>query len=895
MLHDLLFRIRALFRREEGEAELDHELRAHFEKQVGKHIRAGMPRPEATRRARLQFGGYEQLKEECRDARGVRLVENFAQDARYGARSLRKNPGFALIAVLTLALGVGASTAVFSVVNTILLKPLPYPHPQSIFMLWWKGPVSMAQSGDQFPWGPKDFVEFSRQSRTFHSLGAFKSDFFNLVGASEPVRLDGLRASAGFFSAIGVQPTLGRAFTLEEDQVGHEYEVILSDQLWRERFGGDPGILGSKLTLNGQGYTVIGVMPRGFSFPHAEDMPAVLTFPPKIQLWVPLAIPSAPRHGPQDLAVVGRLNPGSKAQEAEAELRVYGSQVEREIPSAKGWFNPEVTSLTSQIVGDTQRPLLLLLGAVAVVLFVACSNVASLLLTRSLGRRQEFTLRGALGAGRGRLVRQLLTESLVLAVLGGFAGILVAEAAVYAVKILGPSNIPRLAEVQLDSRVLFVALGIALACGLLFGLAPTLGMARENFADSLKEGGRWSSGNAAHPQIRNGLLVAQVALALVLVVSAGLLVRTFYRMLQSDAGFNPARVLTFQLSLPLSKYKDTNQMELAYQRALDALKALPGVQSAGLVSEVPMGGSTDGTTIRVPDHPTTNQNEQLYANYSFASPGYFSTIGTPLLRGRDFADTDKVDSPLVTIINSAMAQKYWPGQDPIGRQVGVSSVQWPTRTIIGVVADIKHSSLRDNPDPEMYVPYTQNEIKIWPSMQTMQAALRVKTNPASLTAAATRAIHSVDPDLPLSNIATLDSLVADSLAQPRFSLLLMAAFGGLALVLATVGMYGVISFSVAQRTQEIGIRMALGAARVSVFRMVLAQGARLAGLGIFIGLITALAVTRLMRSFLYGVQATDPLTFSVVSALLIGVALFACYLPARRATRVDPIVALRYE
>jgi len=883
------------FRRGKWERELGDELRFHVEQQTAANVAAGMPREEARRQAMLQFGGPESVKEDCREQRSGFWIEALWVDTRFALRMLRKNPGFTAVAVLTLALGIGATTAVFSVVNAILLKPLPYPNPDKIVMLWWKAPISSAQfDADRFPWGKRDFLHFSQSSKAFQSLGAFKSDFFNFAGSGEPVRLDGLRASAGFFSALGVVPALGRTFTPEEEQSGREFEVILSDQLWRDRFGADPGILGRAITLGGASYTVVGVMPRGFAFPRAEEMPAVLSFPPRIQLWVPLDIPAAPR-GPQDLAVIGRLNPGVTREQAAAELRIYGDRMEKDSPGTGAWYNPNVVPLARQVVGDTRRPLLLILAAVGIVLLIASSNVASLLLTRSLGRKREFTLRSALGAGRRRLIRQLLTESLLLAAIGGVAGIALAEVSLYALKILGPTNIPRLRDVSLEPRVFFFAIAITLVAGILFGLAPALASSRENLVESLKESGQRSGGGAAHSKLRNALLVSEVALALVLVISAVLLVRTFHRMLEADAGFNPARVLTFQLSLPNAKYKGTDRMAEVYQKALRALQSLPGVQSAGIVSEVPMGGSTDGTVIRVPDHARANDKDHPFANYSFASPGYFSAIGTPLLRGRDFLETDTAGSMLVTIINSAMAQKYWPGQDPIGRQVGVQDTRWATRTVVGIVADIKHNSLRDDPVPEMYVPYTQNEIKIWPSMQTMQAALRTKADPAALTASVREALRSVDADLPVANVATLAALVNDSMAQPRFSLFLVGSFGGLALVLAMIGMYGVISYSVQQRTQEIGIRMALGASRAAVLRMILGLGAQLAVLGIAIGLLASWMVTRTMESFLYQVRATDPLTFAAVSIALMCVALAACYIPARRAMSVDPNIALRYE
>ncbi len=893
MFSDLFFRFRALLRRSAVEAELEEELGAHFEKQIEKCIGLGATREEATRRARIEFGGLDQTKEQCRDARGVSLLENLLQDVRFGVRMLRKSPGFTAIAVLTFALGIGASTAVFSVVNTILLKPLPYPHSERIVLPWRLAPIQ-TDFADSFPWTKREFVSFAQQSKTFQYLGGFMPDSFNLTGSGEPARLDGIRASVGFFPALGVTPLIGRTFTAAEDQPGNEHEVVLGHKLWSDRFGSDPHILGKAIELNGYAYTVIGVMPAGFAFPHGQEMPASLDCPREAQLWVPLAVAAAPR-GPNELGVLGRMKPGVTFDQAQAELDIFANWEDSQFPEGKGWHNSRVKSLDRQVAGDTRRPLLLILGAVGLVLLIASSNVASLLLTRSLGRRREFTLRSALGAGRGRMVRQLLTESLLLAAAGSLVGILLAQATIDFLKILGPADIPRLSEVALDLRVFLFTFGVTLVSGMLFGLTPAIGATREGLIGALKEGGNRSGGSAAHPKTRNALLVVQVALALVLVISAGLLIKTFYSLLGANAGFNPTRVLTFQLSLPSGKYNDTDRMARVYQRVLQQLQSTPRVHFAGLESFVPFGGATDSTVIRIPDHPPFDNKERPYANYSFASPGYFSAVGTPLLQGRDFLESDTSSAPLVTIINRAMARKYWPGQDPIGRQVGVADKRWKTRTIVGVVADTKRLSLREEPTAEMYVPYTQNEIKIWPSMQTMQVALRTDADPAAIVGSVREAVRSVDPDLPLAKIATLTTLVDESMAQARFSMLLLGAFGGLAVALAAVGMYGVISYSVSQRTQEIGIRMALGAERGSVFTMVLGQGARLAGMGVGIGIAAAFGATHMMSSYLYGVGATDPLTFAAVSLLLGAIALLACYLPARRATRVDPMIALRYE
>ena len=898
-----MYMLQRLFRKDKTEQQLESELLFDLEQRIEDQRRRGMNPDEARRRAQIELGGLESLKEQCRASRRVHLIETFLQDVRYGLRMMRRNPGFSAAAILTLALGIGASTAVFSVVDSILLRPLPYPDAQRIVIPWRVTPPELSMGSpqmgtgyDEIPWGRVDFQIMAGNVKAIQNLSAFYADSFSLTGRGDPQFLDGLRASAGFFAALGVKPALGRTFTEEEDQPGHEREVVLSHGLWRDQFGASPSVLGRSIDLNGAPYTVIGIMPPGFVFPRAEEMPRSFNFPRETQLWVPLALRAGPRQPDEtsDLsAVIGRLRPGSTIAQAQAEMNVYTKRRESMFPSgiANGWFNSRVVSLPWQVAGDTRRPLLLIFGAVSVVLLLACSNVAGLLLARSLARQREFSLRSALGAAQGRMLRQLMTESLLLAALGGFLGLLAASAFIRLARIFGPTGIPRLQEADIDPWVLAFAFAATLLTGLLFGLAPALSARRTALLASLKEGGPRASGGA-NPRSRRTILVAQVALAVVLVVAAGLLAQTFAHLLKVDPGFNAERVLTFELSLPPTKYPGEKAIVAFYQRTLPQLRAVAGVQSAALVETAPMGGGTESSSIRVPGRPSTNVNDKPFANYSIVSPGYFSTVQTPLLRGREFLESDTADSTPVVVINRAMAEKFWPGQDPLGKQVGVASLRFPLMLIVGIAADVKHLSLREEPSPEMYVPYTQ---KPYPSMQTMALVVRTRADVGSVTGSVRDAIHSLDADLPLAKLTTLTAIVGSSLAQPRFSMLLLGGFAALAVILAAIGIYGVISYSVSQRTQEIGIRMALGARRRGIFAMVLRQGLGLAGLGIVIGLLVALGATQLMANFLYGVRAFDPLTFVAVALFLLAVTFAACYLPARRAMTVEPTRALRSE
>ena len=817
------------------------------------------------------------------------------QDVKYALRVLSKTKVFTAVAMLTLALGIGASTAVFGLVNAVLLKPLPFPNAERIVFPWRLTPRDLQLGYNEVPWGLRQFHSLRRDSKTLQDVGAFKSDSFNLTGIGEPARLDGTRASAGFFVALGAAPAIGRVFTFQEDQVGHEHVVILSDRLRRDRFGANREILGRTIALSGTPYTVVGIMPPGFELPRAEDMPPGFDFARVTQLWVPLALPPEPAHSwdPAELAIIARLRSGITIDQAQAEMNVFSRRFESQYPSAKGWFDSRLVSITRQVAGDMRRPLLLILGAVGVVLLISCSNVASLFLARSFSRKREFTLRAALGAGDSRLIRQILTESLVLAIGGGLLGILLAAGSLRLVRLFGPPNIPKLGNASLDISVFAFAFGITFLTGILFGLIPAVGATRENLADSLKEASPRSAGSALGPRVRKALVVSQIALALVLVIAAGLLTRTFLHLLSVNPGFQPARVLTLELSLPASQYSDPERARSLYANVLRSLKSIPGVEAVGIAKGIPFGVKPDSTVVRIMNHPVVRSQERPYAAYNLASPGYFIAVGSPILRGRDFLESDTAPNAMpVTVINRAMAAKFWPDEDAIGKQVGLGSPAFPVMTVIGIVGDIKELSLRQQPGPEMYVPYS---LKTYVSLLAMQVVLRTRIDPASMIKSVEAAVHSVDAGLPLSNIAGMTVLIDNSMAEPRFAMLLLGAFGALALGLASIGMYGVISYSVAQRTREIGLRMALGARAGDVFRMVIGQGVRLAAVGIVIGLFAASAAAKLMAAFLYGVEPIDPVTFGCVSLVLLAIAVIACHIPARRATRVDPLVALREE
>ena len=798
------------------------------------------------------------------------------QDLRYGARMLLKNPGFTSIAVITLALGIGANASIFSVVNAVLLRPLPFKEPERLIMIR----ETKIPQFPEFSVSPGNFLDWKRRNTVFERLVAVRTPSFNLIGTGDPEQLIGMRVTDGFFAILGAKPELGREFLPEEDQPGRNNVVILSHGLWQRRFGGDPKIMDQTITLSGQIYTVIGVMPATFSFGGSETA-----------LWTPMGFTSddAQNHGGHFLSAIGQLKPGATLEQARSEMSAIAGQLAQEYPDANAGWNVKLLPLQEFIVRSVETTLLVLLGAVAFVLLIACANVANLLLARAAGREKEIAIRTALGAGRARIVRQLLTESALLALAGGVAGLLLAKWGTALLLKLAPQNLPRMSDVSLDGRALAFTAAVTLVTGLIFGLVPALQASKPNLTETIKDaGGRGSTEGGRRQFVRGSLVVLEMASALLLLVGAGLLIKSFWRLQRIDPGFNPNNALTASVTLPSRKYPEENQQSAFFQQLLEKVRALPGVQAAGASNVVPLGGDyVLGFVIegRPPLPPGAGQS----TNYYSVSADYFKAMGIPLLRGRVFTEQDTRNSTRVAVISESMAKRVFPNEDPIGKRIHVTNGPTVFREIVGIVGDVKHYGLDQDTTLQTYEPYTQQPFSF------MTLVVRTAGDPTNLTSAIRNQVLSIDKEQPVSGVRTLEQRVSTSIAQQRFSMLLLGVFAAVAMVLAAVGIYGVLSYAAAQRTHEIGIRMALGARAGNVLKMVIGQGMKLALAGVALGSGAALALTQLMKRLLFGVTAADPMTYVVIALSLTLVALFACWIPARRAAKVDPMVALRVE
>ena len=792
-------------------------------------------------------------------------MSTFLQDSRYGIRMLMKKPGFTLAAVLALALGIGVNSAIFSVVNGVLLRSLPYEEPDRVMTVLSSNRQSVKPEGTaSYP----DFADWKSGNQVFEQMAVFRSKGYTLTGTGEPERISGARASADFFSVLGVKPVLGRTFLPEEDRPGGERVIVIGHGLWQRNFGADPNIIGRALTLDGNSNTVVGVLPAGLSFPIEIQ---------KAEIWSPLSLDGnlLEQRGVHYLKAIGRLKAGVTVEQAQAEMTAIASRLEQAYPDNNTDRIVTVSSLYEQLVGQIRPALLIMLGAVGFVLAVACSNVANLLLARAAARQKEISVRLALGAGRGRIIRQLLTESLLLSLVGGGAGLLLALWGIDLLISLGPDDIPRLNAINLDGRVLGFTFFISVLTGIGFGLAPALKASRSDLNSSLKEGGRNSTGSLSSNRMRNLLVISEMALALVLLVGAGLLIRSFIRLQQVNPGFDPKNVLTMQVSLPGSRYKTGAQIAGFFGQALERVKTLPGVESAGAVTGLPLTGDGDVvTTFTIENRPAPPEGQEPRAAWSAITPDYFRTLHIPLLKGQEFTEANKKGTPGRIIISDTMARQHFPNEDPIGQQIALGILTddddpqlWE---IAAVVGDVRDTAINAEPIPHMYVPYSQV------SWSSMTLAVRASSDPMNLVDSVRGQVLAIDKDQPVSQIQTMERLVAGSIAQPRFYLLLLAIFAALALLLAAVGIYGVLSYSVTQRMHEIGIRMALGAQGSDVIKLVVGQGMKLALAGIFIGLAGSLLLTRLLSSLVYEVSVTDPLTFAGTAAILVGVALVAC-------------------
>ena len=803
-------------------------------------------------------------------------------DLKFAFRQLLKNPGFTAVAVLTLALGIGANTAIFSVIYGVLLKPLPYRDPEQLIRVF-----ESSLSQPKFPMSAGDFQDYRELNSTLASLALYTRQDLELSKDDQPELLAGLRITSGYFDVLGEQPILGREFRREEEAPGNHHVVILSHGLWKRRFNSDPTVIGKTVSLTGEAFTVVGVMPPGVQ--HVGGDYRSMAYGETVDFWWPVTLRPQDNRGSHYLNAVGRLKPGVQPVQASADLNVIAERLARQFPDTNGAFHIALEALRETMVGRARTTLLVVFGAVFLELLIACVNVANLLLARSSAREREMAVRTAVGAGRWQIVRQLMTESLLLATISSAAGIAMAQTVVVALGRFGPEQLPRLQSVQLDGHVLFFTLALTLLTGLLFGLAPALQAGKPNLNGLLKEGGRAGAGGRQR-SLHDALVTAEVALALLLLVGTGLLVRSFWRLQQTAAGFNPERILTAVVSLPYTGYGDSTNRAVFQRQLLERLAGLPGVESAGLTSDLPWTGYDENSSFNI-EGKTFPPGDGPGGRYHFISSDYFRTIGVPLIAGRFFNSDDSIEKQSVVLINRSLAERYWPGEKAVGKRITFTSEpkEQDWRTVVGVVGDVK-----DHPDSATAVPAFYFSLAQSPTRQ-VTLAVRTTAEPSGMIAAVRDELQHLDKNVPLADVKTLETITAGAVAGRRFTFWLVGCFAATALTLAAIGIYGVLSYLVAQRTREIGVRMALGAQTRDVVRLTLKQGMRPTLVGVALGLAGAFTLTRLMSRLLFGVSATDPETFVVSALFLLLIALLPCWLPARRAARVDPMEALRYE
>jgi predicted permease len=877
-------------RRKRMLVDLDQQIRDHIEMATQENMDRGMSPEEARHAALRKFGNVTRVKEDAREVWSLVWLEQLQQDIRLGLRQLRKNPGFAAVAILTLALGIGANTAIFSVINSVLLRPLPYHDPENLVMVWESNSQHINSHNTV---SPPNFLDWQSRNTVFSSMSFIFDERDNLTGNGDPEEIVVQNVSTNFFSLLGVNLLFGPGFRPENSQAGHDDVVILSYGLWKQRFAGDPAIVGKFIVVNGHAQTVVGVAPQNFNW-FIKDGSLTGARP---QMWSPFVFPEAFHQHKQMgrfMTVAARLKPGVTHSQAQTEMSTIAGRLEQEDPDFDGHWGVNVVSLRDQISGDLRPALLVLFGAVAFVLLIACANVSSLLLARAASREREMAIRTAVGASRWRIGRQLLMESLLLALIGGGIGVALAVWGTNVLLGASPRNLLDLRAVSVDLHVLLFAVAATLLAGLLFGFLPSYISAHSRVSETLKEGGRGSCSANRRAFARKAFVVAQLSLALVLLTGSGLLIRSFVRLIGVDPGFDTGHLLTFKVTLPQSKYSTDQSCITFFQQLLARISTVPGVRSASMESFPPLTGLGAATGVHLLSQPPLAVADLPVANVRVVGPDYFAAMSIPLRVGRLFNAQELAEEKHVAIINQSFAQKYLHGTNPLGQKAVIymksdaESESQPSE-IIGVVGDVHQLGLDTTPEPTVYWPHPELV------MSGMTILVRSSNDPLAALSTIRNQLQQMDPELPMAAVATMDQLLADSLSRSRFTMLLLGIFAVVALVLAAVGIYGLIAYSVTQRTQELGIRIALGAERRDVLRLVFVQGTRLTLLGVAIGVLGALALSRLLGSLLFGVSATDPLTFAGVACLLVVVALLACFFPARRATRVDPMVALRYE